>query len=83
MRFLKLNRVAGAISAGIMSGLALTAIMIGKFALHSQFVALNIYSNGSTDWAMDATAFLKSLFVLMFVIFAAGLALGALVTRRD
>lgn len=82
MRFLKLNRIAGAVSVGIMSGLAITAVMIGNFALHSQFVALNIYSNGSSDWTMDATIPLRSLFGLMFVAFTIGLALGVLGTRK-
>ncbi len=83
MSLLKLNRIAGAVSVGVMSGLALTALMVSKFALHSQFVILNIYTNGSADWAMDATFFLKSLYVLMFVTFTMGLALGLLATHRD
>jgi hypothetical protein len=80
---LTLNRIAGALSVGIMSGLALTAIMMSKFLLHSQFVVLNVYTNGSADWAIDATIFLKSLFALMLVIFIFGLALGVLVTRKN
>jgi hypothetical protein len=82
MVFLKLNRIIGAISVGIMSGLALTAVMVSNFALHSQFVILNIYSNGSSDWTMDATTLLKSLFGLMFVAFTLGLALGLLATSK-
>ncbi|MGA2791032.1 MAG: hypothetical protein ABSF00_09715 [Candidatus Bathyarchaeia archaeon] len=82
MGFLKLNRIIGAVSVGIMSGLALTAVMISNFALHSQLVVLNIYSNGSSDWTMDATILLKSLFGLMFVAFTLGLALGLLATRK-
>ncbi len=80
---MKLSRIAGAVSAGVMSGLALTAVMVNKFVLHSQAVILNIYTNGSADWTMDATMLLKSFLVLMFVTFGAGLALGLLVTRRD
>jgi hypothetical protein len=45
-------------------------------------VVLNIYSNGSSDWTMDATILLKSLFGLMFVAFTLGLALGLLATRK-
>jgi hypothetical protein len=82
MSVFKRNSIIGAVSVGVMSGLALTAVMISNFALHSQFVALNIYSNGSSDWAMDATIFLKSMFGLMFVAFTIGLALGLLVTRK-
>jgi len=82
MRFLKLNRIAGAVSVGVMSGLAITAVMISNFALHSQFEALNILSNGSSDWTMDATILLKSLFGLMFVAFTIGLAHGLLATRK-
>jgi hypothetical protein len=82
MGFLKLSRIIGAVSVGIMSGLALTAVMISHFALHSQFVVLNIYSNGSSDWTMDATILLKSLFGLMFVAFTLGLALGLLATSK-
>ncbi len=82
MGFLSLNWIVGALSAGIMSGLALTAVVVTRFALHSHVVILNIYPNGNADWVMDATPFLKSLFVLMFVTFAIGLALGILVTRR-
>ena len=82
MRFFKLNRIVGAVSVGIMSGLALTAVMISNFALHSQFVILNVYSNGSSDWTMNATILLKSLFGLMFVAFTIGLALGLLATRK-
>jgi hypothetical protein len=82
MSFFKLNRIIGAVSVGVMSGLALTAVMISNFALHSQFVILNVYSNGSSDWAMDATILLKSMFVLMFVAFTIGLALGLLAMRK-
>jgi len=83
MRFLKLNKVAGAVSVGVMSGLSLTSISVREFALHSQTVALNIYTNGNADWAMDATIFLKSLYGLMFVAFTLGLALGLLIMKRD
>lgn len=82
MRFLTLNRIVGAVSVGIMSGLALIAVVISNFALHSQFVILNIYTNGSSDWTMDATILLKSLFGLMFVAFTIGLALGLLAMKK-
>ncbi len=64
-------------------GLALTAVMANKFVLHSQAVILNFYTNGTADWTMDATMLLKSLYVLMFVTFTLGLALGLLVTRKN
>ncbi len=83
MSFLTLSRISTAISVGIMSGLALTASTISKFALHSQFVILNEYTNGSTDFAIDATGFMKSLLTLMLLVFAGGLALGLLITKRD
>jgi len=83
MGFLKLNRIIGAVSVGVMSGLALTAVTISNFALHSQFVVLNIYSNGRSDWTMDATILLRLLFGLMFVAFTFGLALGLLTTRKE
>lgn len=75
--------IAGALSVGIMSGLALIALNLGKFALHSHAVILNFYTNGTSDWAMDATTLLKSAFVLMLAIFCVGLALGFLVARKD
>lgn len=83
LKQLKLSRIAGAVSVGVMSGLALAAVMASKFVLHSQAVILNFYTNGSADWTMDATLLLKSLFTLMFVTFSVGLALGLLVMRRD
>lgn len=83
MSSLTLSRVSAAISVGIMSGLALIAATISKFALHSQFVIFSEYTNGSADWAIDATGFMKSLLVLMLLVFAGGLALGLLITKRD
>ncbi len=80
---LSLNKIAGAVSLGVMAGLAFMAVVISKFVIHSQTVALNIYTNGRMDWGMDGTILLKSLYVLMFVTFTLGLALGLLVARRD
>jgi hypothetical protein len=78
-----LNKVAGALAVGIMSGLLTTALAVNKFVLHAQSVVLNTYSNGTADWTMDATPFLKSLFVLLFVAFALGLTFGLMITQRN
>ncbi|MGP8069268.1 MAG: hypothetical protein ACLP5V_05215 [Candidatus Bathyarchaeia archaeon] len=80
---MSLSRISAAVSVGIMSGLALMAATISKFALHSQFVILNEYTNGSADWAIDATGFMKSILTVMLLVFAGGLALGLLLTKRD
>jgi hypothetical protein len=83
LSFLKLNKIVGALAVGIMSGLALTAITLSNFVLHSQFIMLNVYTNGTADWTVDATMLLKSFFALLFVTFCVGLSLGVLATRRN
>lgn len=82
MRLPLLNLIAVAISVGVVSGLALTSIMISGFAFHSQVVALNVYDNGTKDWTVDATSLLRYMFDLMLMLFVAGIFLGLLITRR-
>jgi len=77
-----IGRIGLAATAGVLGGLLLTLAAVEGFMLHGNQVTLNFYTNGTVDLTMDATLLVKSLYLLLLVIFGLGVGLGLLIAHK-